>query len=130
MGSNLTRTLITFSLLIALAGSALAIYVPQAGGRVPDDSAAINAPTPQPDDSAQAPARPSAQRVRYASPPPPQDRPARRHHRSFAKRVLIVAGAAGTAAAIGALAGGGRGAAIGALAGGAGGFLYDHLTAH
>jgi hypothetical protein len=33
------------------------------------------------------------------------------------------------AAAIGALAGGGKGAAIGAIAGGGGGLVYDRMTA-
>src|SRR5260370_19296447 len=43
--------------------------------------------------------------------------------RSKAKSAAIVGGSAAGGAAIGALAGGGKGAAIGALAGGAGGFL-------
>jgi hypothetical protein len=48
--------------------------------------------------------------------------------RSFAKQALIVGGAAGAGAGIGALAGGGKGAAIGAGAGGAAGLVYDLLT--
>src|SRR5258708_35076305 len=44
--------------------------------------------------------------------------------RSKAKSAAIVGGSAAGGAAIGALAGGGKGAAIGALAGGAGGFIY------
>ena len=48
--------------------------------------------------------------------------------RSKAKSAAIVGGSAAGGAAIGALAGGGKGAAIGALAGGAGGFIYDRKT--
>jgi outer membrane lipoprotein SlyB len=48
--------------------------------------------------------------------------------RSKAKSVAIVGGSAAGGAAIGALAGGGKGAAIGALAGGGAGFIYDRKT--
>ena len=48
--------------------------------------------------------------------------------RSKAKSVAIVGGSAAGGAAIGALAGGGKGAAIGALVGGAGGLIYDRKT--
>ena len=48
--------------------------------------------------------------------------------RSLGKEVLIVGGAAGAGAAIGALAGGGKGAGIGALTGGAAGLVYDLMT--
>jgi len=64
----------------------------------------------------------------------------RRRHRRYARRrvvvrkrpfghsAAIVGGSAAGGAAIGALAGGGKGAAIGALAGGAGGLVYDRAT--
>src|SRR4051794_22815910 len=45
--------------------------------------------------------------------------------RSTGKSVAIVAGSAAAAAAIGGMAGGGKGAAIGAMTGGAGGYIYD-----
>ena len=57
-----------------------------------------------------------------------EERDGHHHHRSTKKSVAIVAGSAAGGAAIGALAGGGKGAGIGALAGGAGGFIYDRLT--
>src|SRR5216110_201158 len=49
-------------------------------------------------------------------------------HRSKKKQAAIIGGSAAGGAAIGALAGGGKGAAIGALAGGAGGLVYDRAT--
>ena len=48
--------------------------------------------------------------------------------RSRKKSVAIVGGSAAGGAAIGALAGGGKGAAIGALAGGGAGLVYDRAT--
>ncbi len=48
--------------------------------------------------------------------------------RPFKHSAAIVGGSAAGGAAIGALAGGGKGAAIGALAGGAGGLIYDRAT--
>jgi len=48
--------------------------------------------------------------------------------RSRKNSALIVGGSAAGGAAIGALAGGGKGAGIGALAGGASGLVYDRLT--
>jgi outer membrane lipoprotein SlyB len=48
--------------------------------------------------------------------------------RSKAKSAAIIGGSAAGGAAIGALAGGGKGAAIGALAGGGAGFIYDRKT--
>jgi uncharacterized protein YcfJ len=60
----------------------------------------------------------------------------RRHHRrryvakrrSKKKSAAIVGGSAAGGAAIGALAGGGKGAAIGAIAGGGAGYVYDRKT--
>jgi hypothetical protein len=56
--------------------------------------------------------------------------PARRvvKKRSTGRSVAIVAGSAGTGAAVGALAGGKKGAGIGAISGGAAGFVYDQVT--
>ena len=48
--------------------------------------------------------------------------------RTKKKSAAIVAGSAAGGAAIGALAGGGKGAAIGALAGGGAGLVYDRTT--
>jgi uncharacterized protein YcfJ len=48
--------------------------------------------------------------------------------RSKAKSAAIVGGSAAGGAAIGALAGGGKGAAIGAIAGGGAGLVYDRKT--
>lgn len=52
----------------------------------------------------------------------------RPRERSAGQRVAIIAGAAAAGAAIGGLAGGGKGAAIGAVTGGAGGYVYDRMT--
>ena len=51
-----------------------------------------------------------------------------RQRRSTARSAAIIAGSAGTGAAIGAIAKGGKGAAIGAIAGGVAGYIYDRLT--
>ncbi|MCU1258515.1 MAG: hypothetical protein JWO80_1400 [Bryobacterales bacterium] len=48
--------------------------------------------------------------------------------RSKKKSAVIIGGSAAGGAAIGALAGGGKGAAIGALVGGGGGLAYDRAT--
>jgi hypothetical protein len=49
-------------------------------------------------------------------------------HRSKKKQAAIIGGSAAGGAAIGALAGGGKGAGIGALVGGAGGAIYNQKT--
>jgi hypothetical protein len=49
--------------------------------------------------------------------------------RSKKKSAAIIGGSAAAGAAIGALAGGGKGAGIGAIAGGASGLIYDRHTA-
>ena len=49
--------------------------------------------------------------------------------RSKKKSAAIIGGSAAAGAAIGALAGGGKGAAIGAIVGGTGGLIYDRKTA-
>jgi hypothetical protein len=82
--------------------------------------------------SAPAPA-PVSEAPRAYAPPPAAPARAPAHtaapqKRSFAKQALIVGGAAGAGAGIGALAGGGKGAGIGAISGGAAGLVYDLLT--
>ena len=52
-----------------------------------------------------------------------------RRRRTTGQSVAIIAGSAGTGAAIGAIAKGGKGAAIGAIAGGVAGYIYDLVTA-
>jgi hypothetical protein len=54
--------------------------------------------------------------------------PVTHQRRSTGKSIMIVAGSAGTGAALGAITGGGKGAAIGALAGGAAGLIFDRMT--
>ena len=54
--------------------------------------------------------------------------PAVRRHRSLEHEALIVGGAAGAGAAIGAAAKGKKGAAVGALTGGVAGLIYDLAT--
>lgn len=54
--------------------------------------------------------------------------PMHKHHRSWEKEALIIGGAAGGGAGIGALAGGKKGAGIGAAVGGVGGLIYDLAT--
>jgi hypothetical protein len=145
MKAKLMRTVIATSVLTALLGTALAMYVP----RLSENLTASNEPvTLQPTQAAAAQSAAPAQPVRRArrtytssndaysdsgySNNVPRDaygEPVRRG-RSTRDSVLIVAGSAGTGAAIGALAGGGKGAAIGALAGGVGGLVYDRITAH
>ena len=51
-----------------------------------------------------------------------------KNKRSLKKELLIVGGAGGAGAAIGALAGGGKGAAIGGVSGGIAGLVYDLAT--
>lgn len=50
------------------------------------------------------------------------------YRRSGRKSAAIIGGSAAGGAAIGALAGGGKGAAIGALVGGGSGLVYDRAT--
>jgi hypothetical protein len=71
----------------------------------------------------------SAGRPLVEQPAAPQRQPVRKH-RSTARSAAIVAGSAGTGAAIGGIAAGGKGAALGAISGGAAGFIYDRLTAN
>ena len=54
--------------------------------------------------------------------------PAHSHKRSWEQEALIIGGAAGGGAGIGALAGGKKGAGIGAAVGGVGGLIYDLAT--
>lgn len=75
------------------------------------------------DEPVQGPTRRVVSRQEYYT-----DSRGKRHTRSKAHSVEIVAGSAAAGAAIGALAGGGKGAAIGALSGGGAGFVYDRLT--
>lgn len=56
------------------------------------------------------------------------EQPAVRHHRTWERQVLIVAGSSGAGAGIGAIAGGKKGAGIGALSGGVAGLIYNLAT--
>ncbi|MFN7926114.1 MAG: hypothetical protein U0Q16_38810 [Bryobacteraceae bacterium] len=58
----------------------------------------------------------------------PAQAPTPHRSRSTKKSAVIIAGSAGTGAAIGGIGAGGKGAAIGALSGGAAGVVYDQLT--
>lgn len=87
---------------------------------IPAQSASDVAPPPAP--------LPEAAPAPYPAPAPAPAPVAQPQKRSFAKQALIVGGAAGAGAGIGAIAGGGKGAGIGALSGGAAGLVYDLIT--
>ncbi|MFN3324756.1 MAG: hypothetical protein ACK5AZ_14760 [Bryobacteraceae bacterium] len=72
---------------------------------------------------APAVAAPAAQPMRMVD---PQGAPQSR--RTKGRTAMIIGGSAGTGAAIGGIAKGGKGAAVGALSGAAAGFIYDRVT--
>lgn len=120
MKSRMTRTILVTALLGAVAGAAVTGYTLPRMENAPD-AAQENAV------QAVAPAPASQPRVQRVAAQPAQSV---RQPRSTEKSVLIVAGSAGTGAAIGGLAGGKKGAAIGAISGGVAGFIYDRHTAN
>jgi hypothetical protein len=119
MKRRMTRTVLVTALLSAVAGAAITGYTLPRLEPAGDEKPAVKA----------ASASASQPRVQYAQPAPVQQ-PSAKQPRSTEKSVLIVAGSAGSGAAIGALAGGKKGAAIGAIAGGTAGLIYDRHTAN
>ena len=112
-------------------------YTPSPAASVDPNARVVHAPSPF---GSEAPVSESISLAATADSAParvaPQRRTASGTHRprayvkkrSWKKSAAIIGGAAAGGAAIGALAGGGKGAAIGALAGGGGGLVYDRLT--
>jgi hypothetical protein len=109
------KSVSTFGLFAALAASETFAGTPQITPAVMVSGPGMRAPA-------------TAQDVVYRR----RRRYYRRHYyartRSKKKSAAIVAGSAAGGAAIGALAGGGKGAGIGAIAGGGAGLVYDQAT--
>ena len=138
MKNSVIRTAVIAAAITTVLVTAITLFaVPKVPSPTPVDPVLRTSNTPQPVYEPD-PYKPSAGRVvlpsdvRDNSVEAGTEMPAQvavGRHRSTGKSVAIIAGSAGTGAAIGAIAKGGKGAAIGALVGGAAGLLYDRLTA-
>ncbi|MGH8630795.1 MAG: hypothetical protein ACREU7_08520 [Burkholderiales bacterium] len=120
------RTAVASSVITAVLATALTVFaMPRLTGNAEDPAAQ----EPTYSAAAQQPRTRRTSRAYAAQPAYVTSEPVRRR-RSTGKSVLIVAGSAGTGAAIGGLAGGKKGAAIGAISGGVAGLIYDRVTAN
>ena len=110
-----------FALISAVAVAGW-VRTPEPAPLVPPDQVVQSI---EPRTAAVAPRAAVPQRT-YAAAQPVTQTP--RKQRSTGRSVAIVAGSAGTGAAVGAIAGGKKGAGIGAISGGAAGFVFDRMT--